>query len=573
MLLTTSQPPAQTVSANIPPNKFFTPFALLTALVILHVGLLLLGTLRSYQHLHLLLLCLQYAVILPVLLWFLRSASGSSTGGYLPGIDLKIALIGFVLVAIPLSWRSTQGLLNPDESGYSFQARLYRSGRIMADPLIGATTDVRQTRAELFYENHILLPRGWFPKFPPGWPLVLSLGYFICARWLLNPIFGVAQLLAIAAIGKRIFSPAIAVVAVFLGILSPFFLVNSIGMMSHALCALLSAAACLALFGAFRTGNLWYYAGMFSALAFTLQVRPYTGFVLSLVLTMAAFWLNRDNRPALAKVFLIGLFFGVIAFACVLLYNHVYTGNWFVSPYALAAGADTPPELSFSQSRIWHGIRQYGTQAIEESLIGAFPFTFLLVGYTLLREKNRRKEIWILASIYLALILAYLAHPDGSGVFFGERFHFEGFFAVLLLAARGWQLLVEHWRIPRRAQVCAMLLFATMQVGQQGATVVTVARRFEPYRKVREAINSSGVKGLVLLHDSPGFVAKHFNLNDADWRHASRIYLIDAEPDRRNEWACRYGVASWTAVSYDPQSKRAVLLRGNAACQSDTRPQ
>jgi hypothetical protein len=536
----------------------------------LYLGLLIFGKLRNSEHLHLLLLVLQYAVILPILLWFLRSRAASVGGGF-PGINLGIILVAFTLVTIPLSWFSAQGLLNPDESGYGFQARLYRSGRVMAYPLIGATADVHQTPAELFYENHVLLPRGWFPKFPPGWPLLLSLGYRVSARWLLNPIFGLLELLAIAAIGKRLFSGETSVIAVFFAALSPFYLVNSIGMMSHAFCALLSIAACLALFNALASGSLWNYAAMFACLAAALQVRPYTGFVLTMVLTAAALWLSRNDRRLLLRILCLGAFFGAIALACVLLYNHTYTGNWFVSPYALAAGSNTPPELSFSAARIWQGIRQYAPRTAEESLIGTFPFAYLLAGYALIREKKRRSELWILAALYFALVLAYSAHPEGSGVFFGERFHFEAFFAVLLLAARGLQLLCENWRIPRSALVWATILFTMMQVTQQAAAVKIVARMGQPYRKVREAVAASGVTGLVFLHDGPGFIAKHFNLNDADWRNASRIYLIDADPDRRGEWACRYGFSGWTLVAYDAQLHRAILAVGKSDCGGESK--
>ena len=536
----------------------------------LYIGLLLAGTIRGSTHLHLALLAVQYIIILPSLVWFLRSPPFSSGSGPLPRTNLGITLLAFALVTIPLSRFSAQGLLNPDESGYSFQARIYRSGRPMADPLIGASANVRQTSPELFFENHVLLPRGWFTKFPPGWPLVLSLGYRISGPWLLNPVFGLLQLFAIAAIGIRIFSYPTGALAVLFGVLSPFFLVNSIGMISHAICAFFSVVACLALFQALTTGKLRYYGAMFASLAAALQVRPYTGFVLALVLTSAALWLNRGNRTILLRVFALGIFFGVIALACVLLYNHTYTGSWFVSPYAMAAGSSMPPELSFRLGKIWQGIRQCAPQTAEESLIGAFPFLYLLAAYSLIREREYRREVWILAAIYFALVAAYLAHPEGSGVFFGERFHFEGFFALLLLAARGAQLLLEYWHTPRWAIFWILALFIAAQVAQQSAAVAAVVRRVEPYRKVREAIMTSGVTGLVFFHDNPGFVAKHFNLNDPDWRHAARIYLVDAEPALRDEWACRYGFGAWTVVTYDPKSKRATLLKSTSNCETQS---
>ena len=208
-----------------------------------------------------------------------------------------------------------------------------------------------------------------------------------------------------------------------------------------------------------------------------------------------------------------GVLFGGLALAGLLLYNHLYTGHWLVSPYAMAAGAQAPPELSFNPVRIWQGIAEYGRQTFEMSLIGLFPFAYLLAGYTLVEEREHRREVWILAAVYLALFFVYLAHPEGSGVFFGERLHFEGIFAVFVLAARGLALLAQRWSLPRYALASALGLLTILQVSQQALTAVTVAREGEPYRKIRAAVSQTSVTGVVFLLDSPGFVAKHFNLN------------------------------------------------------------
>lgn len=77
---------------------------------------------------------------------------------------------------------------------------------------------------------------------------------------------------------------------------------------------------------------------------------------------------------------------------------------------------------------------------------------------------------------------------------------------------------------------------------------------------------------MVFLHDAPGFTGRYFNLNDADWRHAARVYLLDAdaEPEGRAQWACRYGESAYTVVTYDPHTHRAIFLSGNADCGSGT---
>ena len=181
-------------------------FWFLTISVLFYLSVLLLGTLRGYVHLQIVLLLLQYLLLLPAVLRYLRRQQDAVQAvGSVPRVNVRVIAVCFALLALPLSWLSVRGLLNPDESGYSFQARIYRSGRIMADPLIGAPSDVRKTPAELFYANHVLRPNGWFPKFPPGWPLVLSLGYLLSARWVITPVFGLVQLLVIAACGSRCF--------------------------------------------------------------------------------------------------------------------------------------------------------------------------------------------------------------------------------------------------------------------------------------------------------------------------------------------------------------------------------
>jgi len=540
--------------------------ALLVALTFLYTVLLWIGALHAYHHLYVLLIAYQYVLLLPALLVYLRSRNNPSSPRTFPLPRLVVTILLFALVAIPLSWFSTRGLLNPDESGYSFQARIFLSGQLKVDPLIGASPNVRETPRESYFEGHVLRPDAWFTKFPPGWPLVLATGYAISRPWLITPILSIASLMIMATIGRLLFSVETGIVAVLLAVLSSFYLVNSIGMMSHALCALLSILACLCLFRGLATGRLSSFTGMFACLALALQVRPYTAFVLAVILTVVALWGTRTDLRLWVRVLGVGTLFGAIALAGVLVYNHLYTGHWLVSPYALAAGAQAPPELSLNPARIWRGIVQYGRQTFEMSLIGLFPFGYVLAGYALLTERQARREVWILASLYLGLVIAYLAHPEGSGVFFGERFHFEGMFAVFLLAARGLTLLAQRWNLSRLNLASALSLVAFIQVNQQAVTALTVARQGEPYRKIRAAVSQPSVTGVVFLHDGPGFVAKHFNLNQADWAHAPRLFLVDAEPDRRNEWACSYHASSWTVAEYDPATRSAILKGDHANC-------
>ena len=128
-------------------------------------------------------------------------------------------------------------------------------------------------------------------------------------------------------------------------------------------------------------------------------------------MTVAALWETRLNPLRCARVLGMGVLFGGLALAGLLLYNHLYTGHWLVSPYAMAAGAQAPPELSFNPVRIWQGIAEYGRQTFEMSLIGLFPFAYLLAGYTLVEEREHRREVWILACCLSGVVLRLPGTP------------------------------------------------------------------------------------------------------------------------------------------------------------------
>jgi hypothetical protein len=75
-----------------------------------------------------------------------------------------------------------------------FQARVFAAGELKARPIPGATTNPREVPPEIHFEQTIHTPSGWFAKYPPGWPLILALGYLVHLPWLANPVLGMFQL-------------------------------------------------------------------------------------------------------------------------------------------------------------------------------------------------------------------------------------------------------------------------------------------------------------------------------------------------------------------------------------------
>jgi 4-amino-4-deoxy-L-arabinose transferase-like glycosyltransferase len=402
---------------------------------------------------------------------------------------------------------------------------------------------------------------------------VLSLGYWLHAPGLINPALSLILLLIAAAIARHCYSIETGRLAVLIAVLSPFFLVNSVMRMSHMVCSVLIASACLLLFRGLRSEKLAPFAGAFALLGATFFVRPYTAFVLTAVLGLSALWCVRTDRRLLAKVALAGVLFGALTISGMMAYNRRYTGSPFTSPYAQMAGRNAPPELSLRPSRIWGGIRIYGRLAFQETLFSTFPFVFLLAGYTLLREEKSRRETIILSALYPILILAYLLHPDGSGIFYGERFHFEAYFAIAVLGAQGLRLLAQQSGLPRSAWIMVVAALAVMQVAQLSIVSNVLLHRGIAYRRMEERTRRlSPTIGLVFFHTSDSFVAMHFNLNEPDWRKASRVYLVDPGPAARSEWACRVGRPDWIVLDYDGSTESVREQIGHSACSVAGRP-
>ena len=517
-------------------------------------------------------LLFQYLLLLP-LTWALITCTYDANPRklMLPScVTVAIALCAF-LIAVPLARHGSHGLLNPDENGYSFQARMFLKGKLMAAPLPGASWSGKDTPAEVNYENHVLLPRGWFTHFPPGWPLLLACGYALHAPWLLNPLLGLVLLILSASIGRSFLSHNTGSLTVVLLCTCPFFLANTVRMMSHMLCACMAASACWLLFRGLSRRELWPLTGMFALLVLMFHIRPYTGFALTVVFAGVAIWYSRHERRSLVRLLIVAGIFGVVTIASELLYNWLYTGHVLISPYAAKVGAEVPPELTLNPRLIFYFLHRNAIHTFVETLFGTFPFLFLLAGYAFWQEKKYVREIRTLAALFGSLVLAYLLHTESSASVYGSRFHFEAFFAIGLMGARGLDLLVERYKVSRHVLLIALALLLAIQAAHLRVASEFLWSRGEPYRKVKSAIASLPASAdLVFLHSSqgmaPDFNPKFLNLNDPDWRRAPVIYLIDAEPDRRAEWACRFGRSTWFIVGYDAVTGNILEQVGHARC-------
>ncbi len=515
------------------------------------------------------LLSVEYLILLPATVYALRPA-GSAPGSALPRMNRGAFLIGFLVVALAASWLENQGMIISDENGYSFQARIFASGNLWVTPPPGAPAPGEETPVALYFEHHMVSQDRWLTVYPGGWPALLAAAQLLHVPWAANPLAGLVLLLLTAAIAGRLYDRNTATLAVIMGVLSPYFWINSIGRMSHTAAGALLAAACLFCFEGLRTRRTAAFAWMFAFMAVAFQVRPYTAAVIGGTLGLAALWYLRGDR---IRIRLLGMGFLCCA-ACAgsfLVYTKLTAGSYLHSPYLYYHSAEGD-QVVLSVAQIFHNLTHQTRWSLQETVFYTFPFVVLLAAYAVWREKEHQREARILGVIVVTLVLSYLIQPGvNAAEFIGERYYFEGFFAVLILAARGAALLVNGQRAAQKTVTAVLLLLIGLQVCQLALAAPVLWDRITPYRRVRAAAGLlSGHRYTVFLQgsDEP-FVGKHFNLNRADWQNGSLMFLVDPGPAERNRWACRMGRPEWVAIRYDQALSAATEEFGNGGSCAD----
>jgi hypothetical protein len=507
-----------------------------------------------------------YGLVLPAVLFYWRCARTASPA------DVQIswprlhvpAIAIFAILAIFLSRADEHGRLISDESAYMFQARVFAAGELKARPMPGADAEsLHDVPSEIYFEQTIQSPGGWFTKYPPGWPLVLALGYLVHLPWLMNPLLGLVQL-AIAWWIAGLWGRNTQILTVVIAATSSFMLASSIGFMAHALGGTISLLALGALLKGIDEKQLGWISLCFVLVVASTQVRPYTGAVLGLLCAGICLYEYRREWPFLLRTGLIAGVAGGASAALLLFTNWLYTGHPFLSPYDFARGTQHVQGITFSPALIINNILHTTRWAITETLHFTFPFMVVLAAYACFQETVRRRLLIYCALFFPLLIFAYIqtsifpsmVHNQGSASIGGERYYFEGFCAFAIVAARGIDLLSQQWRVRARAVFAAM----AVMLGLQAASLVFITKDIEsllaPYRKAYLLAHSAPPMPLVFVSgNEPEFTSKHVNWNDADWWKAPTIYLNDPGPGRRREVSCRFGRPSYRVVEYLPESK------------------
>jgi hypothetical protein len=425
-----------------------------------------------------------------------------------------------------------------DGVSYVFQGKIFAAGRLSLDP--------PPEPALFVHENIVISARRWCSKYPPGWPLLLALGWLLGAPWIIAPLLLGLSVLGVRRLGSTLFDPATGLLAAAALAVSPFALMMSAGFLAHgpALCAGLWCLVFLAEGVAAEKPKLWAAAGLLGG--FTLLIRPFTAIAL---LAPAVLWALASS-PASRRLRAAGwMALGALPCAAAfLLYHRVLFGSALTGYQAydvarFGSVATMAPGEAFALNLPWY------VENLNRSLWG-LPVPDLLLFLPLLwpwpRHRGGRRRDAMLAACAACLVLGHCFYFYRDVIYSGPRFAFESLGPLSVLAARS--LLTLHAGLgrlaPRRAQrvtklamiggASAVLLF--FPLGRRlPAQMVSASQWYlavsgEPLRRGLEA--GLGPEALVFVAGTPWCYSALFLANDFPPATGRRVFVRDIPPLR-----------------------------------------
>jgi hypothetical protein len=501
-------------------------------------------------------IAIQAAVLLPSLAYGLKGRGATATNNLTArrvGFGLALALGFFAIESFVSSALNAQGITMSDEAAYRFEALVLNTGHLMAPAPPGATEKPETTPAPIEFSHHILLKKGWYTKYPLGWPFVLSLSERFGVGWITNPLLGLGILLCTFAIGRMIAGPLVGLMAVVLLALSPSFLSQCALLMPHPLAGLCITGSFWAGLAGLRHRRLSYFALMFLLIGLTFHVRPYTALLAGLTLTAAiAIYLRRDI-PYLARLLGMGAVIGLLTIVSTLFYNRALTGNPWLSPYAFSRGTSVPVEISASLPQIVANLRTISRFSAQDELLYSFPLIFLLAGVGLWHNRKSFPMV-LLLSFFIVIVGGHLIQVEPSASIAGERYWFEALFGIAILAAEGTVTLLRRFGPSKRSLA---VLGCCMFAAQSAITAAAVSYMWNSDRANRTvaqlAAKYVNCQCVVFIKNSPPFYARNMNLNRPEWEHERVFYAVDpGSANERKAWTQTLGWDRAAVIYYDP---------------------
>ncbi len=367
------------------------------------------------------------------------------------GIDrfAILASVWVITAAALLSWFSYERHPHiADEVVYIYHARYLANGMLtMPAPPV----------PEAFYLDLMSYQQTiWFCPVPPGWPLVLAIGAFFGAAWLVNPVLAALGVLMASALLGQMYDRRTARLVVLLMCISPWYIFMGMNYMNHILTLNCALAAALAVIKSRSTNRALWAVAAGAAAGFVSLIRPLDGVI---VVGLIGLWVIGVGGKRLRLSSVMGFVLGCVLVGTIqLAYNKMLTGdplmfplNAYVkehySPNAIAYGFGPDRGMGWAiDPNPGHGPidalinSNLNITSINFELLGWSTGSLLLVTLMLL-SGTMKKSDFLMVGVVAAVFVAYFFFYFSGGPDFGARYWFLMLIPLLALTARGVQYL------------------------------------------------------------------------------------------------------------------------------------
>lgn len=345
--------------------------------------------------------------------------------------NAQTALIGtvvvFLIITVLVATLALEQFPNSaDEYAYLFQAEQLAEGKLWSD--VHPVPD--------FFEFHHLAQKDgkWVGRFPPGWPMLLSLAFMLhVPAFLINVILATLSILVFHRLMRRLYDERIALWATLAMTFSSFFIFNAATYFSHIASLFEGLMFVYLCYRYLQTRKNSYVLGAGVFLGLLVMTRQLTALIFLLPFVVYFFYQLRWR--ALTPLILMAL--TSLPFAALFLwYNYAITGNAFV-PVTMWTNADEA--LGFVKGHTPVKGLKFTFKRFAMFFYWASP-SFLLLYFVFLglRLKSIRRIILHPEDyIFLLLVVGYFFYYHSGGNQYGPRFYLEGFpFLIAFIALK-----------------------------------------------------------------------------------------------------------------------------------------
>ncbi len=432
-----------------------------------------------------------------------------------------------------------------DEVSYLYHARYLATG-VLTMPLPSA---LDAFNLDLFdYDN-----ARWYAAPPQGWPLILAIGVWFKAPWLVNPLLSGLCVVLTYLLARELYDRRTGRLSALLLAVSPWYAFVGMSFMTHTASLTFALAAAVAVVWARKTGRIHW--ALLSGLATGVvgMIRPLEGAIIGGLLGL---WIigvggKRLKVPAIAA----WIFGCLIVGGFIFQYNKTLTGSptkfpimvWAdrfmgLNSNAMGFGADRGagwaldpfPGHSPLDAIINSNLN---ITVINTELFGWGVGSLLLMTMLFFSLKMRNSDYLMLALI-AAIFVAHFFYWYSGGPDFAARYWFMMIVPLVVLSVRGLQILANKLTgdVDRKPLNKTRLLVVALSLCAMALVNFTLWRAIDKYHHylgmrpdvIRLAEKENFGKSLILIRGkhSPDYASAAI-YNPIDLRADAPVYAWD----------------------------------------------